>query len=444
MSKRSPNLTILKASVLALLLCPCLCLGNWQKKQATKAELPPTVSAELEQTVKLADDRAIQSADVETLFRSAIIEFGSVEPLLSWLAETRKTATNPRLRVLTEIESHVSARTGDLRRASRLIEGLLEDKALSTARVDLRLWQAGLFDSLGKVAEARDAYEKLVEEKKLSNTQQQEVRLRLALMGLLGDGKKDAKTLIELAEKSEDASFRNRAANVLAVQNKYKEAVKLFKIQGKETDRFRSASRVCEWAIRAKDREKALASGWEAVESAKIKRDRRYALALLVESYRIKEEKKGLEALVAEFVKRDKDENQTLTDEMRTVWISLLRELERYDDAIKLFKESAGGEGTFTVEMRRELLEMEGEAGRTDAMVESYRKLIEAEPNQLIWRGGLTRILLEQGKDKDARALWTEYVRALRKARCFFSRRSRWANWAWTISRPRQSNAWSN
>ena len=415
MSKRSPNLTILKASVLTLLLCPCLCLGNWQKQQANKAELPPKVSAELEQTVKLADDRAIQSADVETLFRSAIIKFGSVEPLLSWLADTRKTATNPRLRVLTEIESHVSARTGDLRRASRLIEGLLEDKALSTARVDLRLWQAGLFDSLGKVAEARDAYEKLVEEKKLSNTQQQEVRLRLALMGLLGDGKKDAKTLIELAEKSEDASFRNRAANVLAVQNKYKEAVKLFKIQGKETDRFRSASRVCEWAIRAKDREKALASGWEAVESAKIKRDRRYALALLVESYRIKEEKKGLEALVAEFVKRDKDENQTLTDEMRTVWISLLRELERYDDAIKLFKESAGGEGTFTVEMRRELLEMEGEAGRTDAMVESYRKLIEAEPNQLIWRGGLTRILLEQGKDKDARALWTEYIAGLEK-----------------------------
>ncbi|MFK7819975.1 MAG: hypothetical protein AB8G99_14730 [Planctomycetaceae bacterium] len=167
-----------------------------------------------------------------------------------------------------------------------------------------------------------------------------------------------------------------------------------------------------EWSIRAKNREKAIETAWVAVRSAKIKRDRRYALALLVESYRLKEKKKGLEALIKEFEKLDKDEKQSLTDEMRTVWISLLRELERYEDAIRLFKEGAKGGSGFTVEMRRELLEMEGEAGRTDAMMASYRELISAEPDQLVWRNGLTKILLQQGKEAEAKQLWTDYIAA--------------------------------
>ena len=63
--------------------------------------------------------------------------------------------------------------------------------------------------------------------------------------------------------------------------------------------------------------------------------------------------------------------------------------------------------------MRRELLEMEGEAGHTDQMIESYRSLIESEPHQLTWRGGLTRVFLERNEVEDARALWADYIDAL-------------------------------
>ena len=95
---------------------------------------------------------------------------------------------------------------------------------------------------------------------------------------------------------------------------------------------------------------------------------------------------------------------------MQTVWINLLRELGQYDEAIKLFKSTANQANGFTVEMRRELLNMEGEAGHEDRMMESYRQLIESEPDELTWRAGLTQILLEKGQEQEAKALWTDYV----------------------------------
>lgn len=397
-------------AIVVLLTIPC---AAQQVDRKAGSDLPEQLAGQVESLLKTSETRALVAADLEEVFRAAVVEYGNVEPLLSWLVESRGEIDNGRSRALAEIECHVAAKTGDLKRASRLLNRLLQDEGTRKSRVDLLLWQAELFDSLGKIDDARSGYEKLVESRKLTEHQQQEVRLRLALMGLLGQGKADAKALMELAEKSDDTAFRNRAANVLAVQNQYKEAVKLFKVEGKDTERFRAASRLCEWAIRAKDRDKAIETAWQAVESSRIKRDRRYALALLVESFRMKEEKKGLEALVAEFVKRDKDDPKKLNAEMRTVWVGLLRELERYDDAIKLFKDGAKGEDGFSVEMRRELLDMEGEAGHIDAMIESYRTLIETEPHQVVWRAGLTRVLLEQGKDDPARDLWRKYIATL-------------------------------
>ena len=99
-----------------------------------------------------------------------------------------------------------------------------------------------------------------------------------------------------------------------------------------------------------------------------------------------------------------------MTPEMQRVWIDLLRELGRYEDAISLFRESSGGSTDFTVEMRRELLELEGEAGNAEQMIATYRELIESEPDELTWRGGLTQILLENGDNSGAEALWKDYI----------------------------------
>ena len=65
----------------------------------------------------------------------------------------------------------------------------------------------------------------------MSEADKQTVSLRLALMGLLGDSNakqgSDAKPLIDLATNSDDIGFKNRAANVLAVQNRHADALKV-------------------------------------------------------------------------------------------------------------------------------------------------------------------------------------------------------------------------
>ena len=355
----------------------------------------------------------IDGEGVQRLFDQAVVADGNTVPLLDWLTEERGSASGERAQRLLELDARISSKRGDLKRASERIDELLKSEEVNDSRLDLRLWQARLYDALGKVEEATATYKALTE-LDLPEADQQMVRLRLALMGLIGKDSRgsggDAKPLIKLAGDSEDVQFRNRAAIVLAVQNQFAEAIKLFTVQGKGTIRFRNASRIAEWAIRANDRSKAIEHSWDAVKSAQIKRDRRYALALLVEAHRLKDEKKGLIALVDEFGSLEANSDPVVTPELRSVWIELLRELERHDDAIALFKASAGDSGGFTIEMRRELLEMEGAAGKTDQLIQSYRDLIASEPRQLVWRSGLTRVLLEEGRDKDARALWTAFI----------------------------------
>jgi Mg-chelatase subunit ChlD len=387
-----------------------LCTSGSAVAQTNIAE---HLSVQANTLIESAIRDGVQRDGVDELFRSAVLADGNAQPILDWLSESRGDLSSPRGQVTAELEVHIASRRGDLQRAVFVLAELLQVKGIAEQRHDLQIWQAKLYDAVGDVTAAKKVYESLTKQD-LSDADQQAIRLRLALMGLIAgvpnQQGNDAQPLIELANQSQDSSFRNRAANVLAVQNKHAEAIKLFTIQGEGSDRFRSASRVTEWAIRAADRDKAIETAWDAVNSAQLKRDRNYALALLVESYRLKEERKGLQQLV-EKLKEKNAAGGEMSAEMRTVWINLLRELGQYDEAIKLFKATAN-EGTgFTVEMRRELLNMEGEAGHEDRMMQSYRELIEAEPDELAWRAGLTQILLEKGQEPEAIELWTDYIK---------------------------------
>lgn len=401
-----------------LALCFLILLIN--RPLAAQSEPGSAVQKQIEALLTPITQGPLAKDDVEQLFNAAVTESGSTESLLEWLEAARRRETGDRANRLTELEAMIAARRGELDRALGLLTKLLAETSIVDSRLDLRLWQARLYDAEGKIAEAREAYQSLTESE-LTETDQQMVRLRLALMGLLGSTDErqvaaDAKPLIELAERSEDAGFRNRAANVLAVQNQHAAAIKLFEIRGEGTERFRSASRFTEWAIRAGEREQAIAAAWDAVQSAQIRRDRRYALALLVEAYRLQEEAQGLEQLVKSFAEKDQQQDPVITAELRQVWVSLLRELGQFDEAIALFKSSAAAESGFTIAMRRELLEMEGEAGNRDQMLASYRNLIAEQPHELTWRGGLTRLLLEQGDDAAATALWSDYISSLNDA----------------------------
>ena len=388
----------------------CMCFTN--ATVLAEDQLDAGVIAAAEQLVESGMSSPVTDQGLSQLFNTAIIKEGNLETTLKWLAESTGSLDSPVNRVKAEIEVKLRARRGDLQQASERLTELLLQEDVKDQRLDLILDQAKLHDALGETEQAKKLYVSLTKSS-LPVEDKKTVSLRLALMGLLGESatrqNADAKALIELATESGDVDFRNRAANVLAVQNLHSEALKLFTVQGTGTILFRSASRVTEWAIRAKERDSAIKTAWTAVDAAQLKRDRNYALALLVEAYRLKEQKAGIETLVGEFKKRN-DAAEKMTSEMQRVWIDLLRELGRYEDAISLFRESSGGSTNFTVEMRRELLELEGEAGNREQMIATYRELIESEPDELTWRGGLTQILLENGDNSGAEALWKDYI----------------------------------
>ena len=395
---------------------PSIVLLFWLSLQAATVHAQEPLSNEVAvaatEVIDVGLRDGVSDTAVAQLFDRAILNEGNLQSTLDWLSESTGDLADPRNRIIAEIEVKLAARRGDLQRASDLLKDLLEQQQVLESRLDLVLIQAKFHDALGETDAAKELYTKLTVSE-LAEADRQTVSLRLALMGLLGDAQakqgSDAQPLIDLATKSDDVGFKNRAANVLAVQNRHADALKLFTITGLGTQKFRSASRVTEWAIRAKERDKAIETAWQAVETAQLRRDRNYALALLVEAYRLKKQTAGIETLVDEF-KRRNDAAEPMTVEMQRVWIDLLRELGRYDDAFALFRESASAASTFTVEMRRELLELEGEAGNTKRMISTYRELIETEPDELAWRGGLTQILLERGDNEQAKALWSDYV----------------------------------
>ena len=197
-----------------------------------------------------------------------------------------------------------------------------------------------------------------------------------------------------------EADLQNRAAVVLALLGRPREAIRLYQVSGEGSDRFRQEIRLAEWALTAKAWTEAQEHAWNARAAAALKRDRLYALTVLVEAHR---SGKALDKLIDRFAAEP-----NLDAESRRTWIDLLRETSRVDEAMKLFKSSS--EGGFTPEMRRELLDMCREAGRETELVATYEKLIEEEPDRVEWREGLSRYYLERGQRAEGEQVWKSYV----------------------------------
>ncbi|MEM7385739.1 MAG: hypothetical protein AAF514_12415, partial [Verrucomicrobiota bacterium] len=199
-----------------------------------------------------------------------------------------------------------------------------------------------------------------------------------------------------------EPGFKNRAAVVLALAGKPKEALELYQPDGEEKNQFKQLIRKAEWAMAAKDMEGAQEAAWKALPAARLTRDRRYALTILSEAYR---RDKKLDDLIERF-SREPD----LHDDARLAWIDLLREKGDADQALALFEAAREKEGGgFSIDMQRRLLEICREAGRFDKLTGTFREMIERDPKRLEWRTGLCRYYLERGEREKGVAVWADY-----------------------------------
>ncbi len=299
-----------------------------------------------------------------------------------------------------------------LKREGRLQDALRHaDRALALVPDPaLELDRAHLLDATGDAEKALAAYDKLLASAKDRETLEH-VGIRRALLKasmsppVAPDSRPTKDEPSEFftfaSQPGRDEEFRNRAAVVLAMLGRPKEAIQLYTAHGDGRDRFRQEVRLAEWSLAAKAAADAQVHAWNAYESATVKRDRLFALTILVESHRAD---KSLPKLIDRFAAKT-----TIDAEARQTWIDLLRETSRVDEAMRLFRASADG-ASFTPDMRRQLLEMCREAGRETELVATYRQLITDEPERIEWREGLSRYLLERGDRDGARSIWKDYV----------------------------------
>ncbi len=412
------------------------------------AGLDPAIVAKIDALLtQLADKNAsVDSTDAarDLIWRRCAIRHGGFGPLFRDLAARRATKL-PRsqdLRLI-RVHAHYLRRLGDLNDARRMLDKIeIAEETVADA-----LAKADVLDALGSDDAALLAYDRLLA-KKLAPALQNRILLRKALIGgkakpaapaarpgqrplkpirtirrakalPLRPGTKAkpvarsvAKPVAKLVAKPQsplakfasqpnlDRALKNQAAVILALTGEQKDAIRVFVPEGKDTARFRQEVRIAEWAIEGGVYKKAQESAWVAVRNAKLKRDRRYALTVLVEAYR---RDKKLDVLIDRFAK-----SKDLDIQSRETWIDLLRERGKVDEALRLFRESK--KGVFTADMRRELLEICREANKDGILEAAYKKLTVAEPRFLEWREGLARFYLERGRREDALDTWRTYL----------------------------------
>lgn len=378
----------------ARLLPFALVLSSLVAAQGSRVDeaLAPEVVASVDALLQSADDPRVEHG---AIWRACCTEHGSVEPLIRHLAELARRDADPKLRDRTRrLLARIHRRAGQIARALRVLGQIkAEDSS-----VDDIIARAEMLDALGRDKDALDLYSALAKrnmDPPLDPALEKKIQLRRALMGEAGT----SEGLAEFAwDKSKDRGLRNEAAIILALRGDQKTAIGTYVASGESTVRFRQEIRRAEWALDAKMFDEAQAAAWLAVENAKMQRDRKYALSVLASAYR-------RDDATNELLERlEKTEN--MSREMRELWVRLLREEGRADDALRLFGEAAAG--SFDAPMRRQLLEICRETGRADVLVDSFARLIREEPDNLEWRSGLSRYFLEEGERQKAIDVWKD------------------------------------
>lgn len=316
-------------------------------------------------------------------------------------------------------------REGDFSGADKVLKQLekhlddADEAGLDADRIEqqwaplVRFERAGLADKRGQEKVARERYRKLADDLADWGTfpdMAQLLRLRLAMM-VEKRGEDSADALVQLAEEGNSATQR-RAAVVLGLRHEPASALELYPRDfGAESDsaRFRHHARLAEWALAAGDTLRAQSLAWDAAAAAKLRRDRNYGLALLMEAHRADDTLGLLIDRIKDFDGQARAAGEALDDAWLDLWIELLRETERTDEAIVLFEERGG---QMDQQKRTSLLQLYVEGGRHADMLAALAAEIEADPTNLAWRELYSRDHLERGDHASAEGIWRPFVDA--------------------------------
>ncbi len=321
-----------------------------------------------------------------------VLEGESVEGALSAFEEAALDEARPALeRGKSHLtRAHLYWQHGDRESALSAVESALE----LSATTDGELLKARLLDAGGDESGAVEWYRRALESTDLAE-EREFVRIRLAMIEVDG---RNVEALSALAA-DRDQEFRNRAAITLAVLGHPDRALELYRSEPGSDRYFRQLVRVAEWALKAGDHETAREHAWRAYDATEIRFDALYALTLVDESYRSAGE---LDALVSELESRGVG-----NEDLLHLRIDLLIDLERYDDAIELYRGMSWDESD--VEARLRLIGIYDTAGKSSEMVAEYERLIETEPSVVQWYAGLATHYINVAEPEEALRVWERF-----------------------------------
>lgn len=256
---------------------------------------------------------------------------------------------------------------------------------------DTLLLQARLLDAGGESERARDLYVRAAEASG-EGEEQWLIRTRLAMMDA---SRIDVESLEKLALRR-DRKFRNQVAVAVALLGRPERAIELYEPRAEDGGLYRQHLRVADWALTAREHGLAREQAWLAYAEAEVRLDRRYALALLSESYR---ETGELDRLLADLALRGVGDEEVLRLRVET-----LIETEEYGRAIELYRQLEGSEAE--IHQRSRLVSLYEAAGDSDGMVREYERLMQSEPDQVQWYDGLAAHYLYRAEPGQSLQVW--------------------------------------
>ena len=331
---------------------------------------------------------------IDDVFSESILESQSIEEAVSTLTGNAEDLENHnwhRTKSYLSI-AHLYWRYGQLPNATDVLTQLAKNADLQDElAADYFILAGRIADANGDELQALEHYERAFES--TDNPEERDfIQIRLAM---IDTDKSNVDALYDLATDRSQV-FKNRAAITLAVLGHTDKALELYKPDPIDEKYFRQLIRYAEWAIIAKDYETAQQFAWLAYDNTDIRFDGLYALTLVDEAYRHNDE---LDVLVAELSDR-KGKDEDLVD----LHIDLLTDLERYDEAIELYH-SMEIDPT-DLDARFRLIQIYDVSRRTDEMIAEYERLIDSEPNIVLWYSGLASHYVAVAEPERAGEVW--------------------------------------
>lgn len=334
---------------------------------------------------RLLNGPRLDVAATDRMYRHALLSDAGVDGLYRRLeAISQSDAASGERAMALLARAYMQWRQGDDAQALAAAE-----QALALAHgVDACLLKARLLDARGDTAAAADWYRQALAGSR-DPAEQELLRLRLALL----DGSDPAAALSALA-RQRPQPYRNRAAAVLALLGQPQQALALYQVDAGAGDAYAQQQvRAAAWAIAAGRHAVAREYAWAAFGHAGNAIDQRYALALLMESYR----SEGTLAAAVGFL-----QSQPPRPELEQATVDALLELQRYDAAIALVR------GSRNAELRQRLPGILELAGRRQDLAAEYRQLIAQQPHRLEWYGGLAAMYMAEGDEAQALAVYRQ------------------------------------